>query len=56
MSTPTKTRGTVMMAIGIVMILGSVIIMLAMEEPLPVGFGVIGLVFVAVGARYRRTS
>ncbi|MEN8235284.1 MAG: hypothetical protein ABFR89_10230 [Actinomycetota bacterium] len=49
-----KTRGLVMMIVGLVMVLVSVAIVFAAEEPMPVGLGVIGIAFIAVGARYRR--
>jgi len=43
-----------MMVIGLVMILTTVLIAILTEDPLPVAFGVIGLVFVGVGSRQRR--
>ncbi|MGD2042487.1 MAG: hypothetical protein PVJ28_02490 [Acidimicrobiia bacterium] len=54
MASQTRTRGTIMMFIGILMVLTAVAIAFATEEPLPAAFGVIGVVFVAVGSQQRR--
>ena len=43
-----------MMVVGLIMILASVMIAVLTEEPLPVAFGAVGIVFLAVGARQRR--
>ena len=52
--TPPAARGLVMMVVGLIMILASVMIAVLTEEPLPVAFGAVGIVFLAVGARQRR--
>ena len=54
MASQTRTRGTIMMFIGILMVLTAVAIAFATEEPLPAAFGVIGVVFVAVGSQQWR--
>ncbi|MEA2023386.1 MAG: hypothetical protein U9N79_03735 [Actinomycetota bacterium] len=54
MSSPSRTRGTVMMVVGLLMILITVLIVVLTEDPLPVPFGAIGIAFIAVGAKQRR--
>lgn len=43
-----------MMIVGLTMILASAMIAVFTEDPMPVGFGAAGIVFLAVGARLRR--
>lgn len=45
-----------MMVVGAVMIGVAVLIAFFTPEPLPVTFGAVGLVFLAVGARKRRDA
>ena len=50
------SRGTVMMLVGGLMIAFAITTMLVSSNPLAVPVVVIGLVFIAVGSRKRRTS
>lgn len=57
MNSPSRTRGTVMMVVGLIMVLATVLITVFTEiEPLPAALGVIGVVFVALGSRQRRRA
>lgn len=56
MATQPKTRGSIMMAIGVLMVALAVIAKLTDSDPLPMPTAIIGLVFVAVGSRQRRTG
>jgi hypothetical protein len=51
-----ERRGTTMMVVGLAMILAGLIIMVTGPDALPIPLAGMGLVFVAVGARYRRRS
>lgn len=53
---PAKTRGTAMKIIGLTMVLISVLIALLTEDPLPVAFAVVGIVFIGVGSRKERDN
>ena len=50
------TRALIMMVAGLALIATAVGVALATAEPLPVALGVVGLVFVGVGARQRRKA
>ena len=53
-SSPSRTRGMVMMVVGLLMVLATVLIIVLTGDPLPTALGVIGIVFAAVGSRQRR--
>ena len=55
-ATQPKTRGSVMMAVGVLMVIFAVITMLINSDPLPMPMVIIGLVFVAIGSRQRRMN
>lgn len=42
------------MVIGLLMVSATVLIAVLSEDPLPIVFAVIGIVFIAVGSRQRR--
>lgn len=48
--------GSVMMAVGALMVLFAVITTLIKSDPLPMPIVIFGLVFVAVGSRQRRMT
>jgi hypothetical protein len=50
------SRGTAMMLVGGLMVAFAIATMLASSDRLPVPVAVIGLVFIAVGSRKRRTN
>ena len=51
-----RARGTAMLVVGLAMVLMAVVTMLAGPESLPIPLAGVGLVFVAVGSRDRRTA
>ena len=55
-ATQPKTRGSVVMAVGVPMVIFAVITMLINSDPLPMPMVIIGLVFVAIGSRQRRMN
>ena len=56
MTEPSATRGAVMMIVGALMVALAAITVAFTSQPLPVAVAVIGLVFLAVGSRQRRTA
>ena len=54
MDDPQTARGTMMKFIGLIMVLASALIALLTEDPLPIAFAVVGLVFVGAGGRKER--
>jgi xanthosine utilization system XapX-like protein len=56
MTESSATQGTVMMVVGALMVVVAVVTVLVTSEPLPVTVAIIGIVFLAVGARKRRSA
>jgi uncharacterized membrane protein HdeD (DUF308 family) len=56
MTESSATQGTVMMVVGALMVVVAVITVLVTSESLPVTVAIIGIVFLGVGARKRRSA
>jgi len=55
-ATPQEMSGSVMMVVGALMVILAVITILIKSDALPMPIVILGLVFVAVGPRQRRTT
>jgi len=56
MTESSATQGTVMMVVGALMVVVAVVTALVTSEPLPATVAIIGIVFLGVGARKRRSA
>jgi hypothetical protein len=56
MTESSTTQGTVMMVVGALMVVVAVITVLVTSEPLPWTVAIIGIVFLGLGARKRRSA